>query len=59
MVYKLIHTQTGKAFLITLGLSLFLFILRGIGFLSIWPGFVFLGGFALSLILGIVVTLQR
>ena len=56
---KLTQTSYGRAFLISVGLTLVLYVLRGFGLLSMMPGYILLGFIGLSLILGVLLSYKR
>jgi hypothetical protein len=56
---KLTQTLSGKAFLVTLGLTLVVYLLRGVGLLSIMPGYILLLLIVLCFIGGWVIALRR
>ncbi|MEM9136192.1 MAG: hypothetical protein AAGB01_02415 [Cyanobacteria bacterium P01_F01_bin.42] len=56
---KLTQTSFGKAFLLSLSVTLAVYLLRGFGLLSMMPGYVLLLLVGLSLGLGMLLSLRR
>ena len=59
MLRKVTHTSLGQGFLISLGITLFVYILRGLGILSGMPGFVLLALVIVTLVLLLWLSFQR
>ncbi|MCM1983306.1 hypothetical protein [Lyngbya confervoides] len=59
MLRKITRGLLGRMFLGTVTLTLLLYILRGIGLLSMMPGFILLGFVGLSFVLGLVLSMRR
>ena len=56
---KLTQTPLGKVFLVSLFITLSVYVLRGFGLLSMMPGFVLLGLIILSFVLGLLLSFKR
>ena len=59
MLRKITRTWTGQGLLISTGITLLVYVLRGVGLLSMMPGFILLGLVAITLGLALLLSFQR
>ncbi len=59
MFKRIIQTWVGKGLLISFGLTFLIYILRGVGILSMMPGYILLGLIAITLGFALLLSFQR